>query len=79
MPPYDPAGYLIACLHPRDSLAIIHRSCFEMSRRSWPLWRASNFPPQVGMVSLIMVPWRCWTFRSSGSASPYVVRRPDPD
>ena len=46
---------------------------------SWPLWRASSFPPQVGMVSLTMVPWRCWTFRRSGSASPYMVSRPDPD
>ena len=46
---------------------------------SWPLWRASSFPPQVGMVSLTMVPWRCWVFRSSGSASAYMVSRPDPD
>ena len=46
---------------------------------AWPLWCASSFPAQAGMVSLTMVPWRCWVFRSSGSASPYVVSRPDPD
>ena len=35
--------------------------------------------PQAGMVSRTIVPCRCSVPRSSGSAAPYITRRPDPE